>query len=134
VILHELNWDEKDITALTDFVGYHPYLIRLSMYCASQDNVSISNLLTNAQTNESIYRKYLERHFDYVNSDQVLLNLMAQVVKSSQGLEVTPNEMDLSGSTKLQELGLIEYLDNNLLPKNQLFKLYFTRKLCIKTI
>jgi hypothetical protein len=133
VVLHGLNWNEKDITALADFVGYHPYLIRLSMYRAFRDNVSISNLLTNAQASESIYHKYLERHFDYINSDQALLDLMVQVVKSAQGLEVISSEIDSSSSTKLQELGLIECINNKLVPKSRLFKLYFTHKLHIQT-
>jgi AAA-like domain len=129
VDLHELNWNDKDIKMLINLIGYHPYLIRLALYAVAQDNIDLPTLLTNALTNESIYSKYLERHYDYLTSDQSLADLMAQVVKSDLPLEVKSIEIDSSSSTKLQELGLVEYSNNTLVPKNQLFKLYFADRL-----
>jgi AAA-like domain len=129
VDLHELNWNEQNINTLTNLVGYHPYLIRLALYAVAQDNIDLSALLANVMTNEGIYSKYLERHYDYLTSDRALADLMAQVVKSDLALEVKSIEIDSSSSTKLQELGLVEYSNNTLVPKNQLFKLYFADRL-----
>jgi hypothetical protein len=99
------------------------------LYAVAQDNVDLSTLLANVLTNESVYSKYLERHYDYLTSDRALADLMAQVVKSDLPLEVKSIEIDSSSSTKLQELGLVEYSNNTLVPKNQLFKLYFADRL-----
>jgi AAA-like domain len=129
VDLHELNWNEQDINTLTNLVGYHPYLIRLALYAVAQDNIDLPILLANVLTNEGIYSKYLERHYDYLTSDRALADLMAQVVKSDLPLEVKSIEIDSSSSTKLQELGLVEYSNSMLVPKNQLFKLYFADRL-----
>jgi hypothetical protein len=129
VNLHELDWNEQDISTLTNLVGYHPYLIRLGLYAVAQDNIDLSTLLANVLTNENVYSKYLERHYDYLTSDRALAALMAQVVKSDLPLEVRLIETDSSNSTKLQELGLVEYSNNTLVPKNQLFKLYFADRL-----
>lgn len=126
--LHQLNLNEESIHGLANFVNYHPYLIRLMLYELAVNGNELSFLLNNTLANGSIYSNFLQRHRDYLFSEQSLVDLMTKIVADDQGLDDRLANVDLS-STKLQALGLVEYSDYKLKPKNQLFKIYFSQLL-----
>lgn len=51
-----LEWSEKEIKKLMDKVGGHPYLIRLVMYKAASEDISLEDLLKL----DSLFEQYLE--------------------------------------------------------------------------
>jgi hypothetical protein len=125
--LHALDWNDRNILDLTNLVGGHPYLIRLALYHIANGDTTLSSLLTDAHTGNSIYIKYLQRQEKYITSDRKLIDLMAKVVNRDCPLEI--RSIDSGSLVKLQELGLVENRCNAIQPKNQLLKLYFMDRL-----
>jgi protein SERAC1 len=120
VIEYGLNWNGQDIQRLTDLVGGHPLLIRLALRHISNDEHTLASLLRTAHTVEGVYFNYLYSHLLYLKSNEDLATIMREVVRSV----IPVQSYDCRATRKLKELGLIKFENNDVIPANQLLRLY----------
>lgn len=109
---------------LMKLVGGNPYLTQLALFNLSQKQVKIQDLFTNITTPNCIFNSHLRQQLGYLEQHPPLKAAMAQVVISTNGIELHPTE-----AFKLQGVGLIKFSNQLAIPSCQLYKQYFSQVL-----
>ena len=122
--IHGLNWNETEIKQLIKFVGGHPFLLRLAMYEVSVKYLNLEKLLQEASTEVGIYSNHLRGYLEILKSCPKLAQDFKFVVNSSE-----PVELDSIQIYKLHSMGLVQRLDNCVIPSCNLYRDYFQRVL-----
>ncbi|MEC4814560.1 MAG: AAA-like domain-containing protein, partial [Scytonema sp. PMC 1069.18] len=121
---HGLNWNEFQVDQLMKMVGGHPYLVRLAMYYVSSGKMTLEQLLYEAPTEAGIYTNHMRRYLDVLQQVPDLAEGFKQVVTSHN-----PVELDSMQIYKLHSMGLVQRLDNHVIPQCHLYREYFQRVL-----
>jgi hypothetical protein len=111
---------DHGLTALMDMVGGFPYLIRQAFYVLSTQEITLQQLLAEAPTPSGIYRTHLQKHFALLNKYPELMNTFSQIVAADSPLQVSSLI-----SYKLSSIGLVKLSGNQVIPRCQLYRLYF---------
>lgn len=122
--LHQLDWTEIEIAKLMSILGGHPYLIRLAMYHVSCDRFDLETLLANASKESGIYSSHLRRHLATLQQKPSLAASLKDVVNANQPVELNPRSTYL-----LYSMGLVQLTDNQVIPRCNLYREYFSRVL-----
>lgn len=122
--LHGLSLKILDIETLMEAVGGHPYLICLALYTLCNNDLTVDQLLKTASTESGIYSSHLRRHLETVQQSPELVAALKQVVTAE-----TPVELDSMKTYKLHSMGLVQQLDNHVVPRCNLYREYFYRVL-----
>ncbi|MDJ0591159.1 MAG: AAA-like domain-containing protein [Pleurocapsa sp. MO_226.B13] len=122
--LHQLDWQETDIEKLIQILGGHPYLIRLAMYHISCGQIALEELLANASKEVGIYSHHLRRHLEILQQKPSLAKSFKQVVTSDKPVELNPRQI-----YQLYSMGLVQLQDNQVIPRCNLYRDYFSRVL-----
>jgi hypothetical protein len=124
VVLHELNWPDRQVASLMDLVGGHPHLIRLALYEVAQGKMALQNLLDTADRADGLYGNHLQHHFSYLDKQPELKELMATIVHSDRPVFIAAVLL-----RQLKDCGLIKYDGDEVAPANQLYRSYFRKRL-----
>lgn len=120
-----LDWDnEKQASQLISLVGGHPALIQMALYYLCCQGITLEDLLQQARANGGIYRYHLWRHWVTLQENPTLAEVYAQVVMAASSIPISPIE-----AYKLESLGLIDYDDDRVRPRCELFRAYFKKQL-----
>lgn len=122
--LHHLTWNEHQVEKLMEMVGGHPYLVRLAIYEIASGKVTLTQLLKEASTEAGIYSNHLRRHFKVLQEVPSLAEAMKNVVTSFEAVEL--NSLQIY---KLHSMGLVKQQGNQVMPRYQLYREYFSRVL-----
>ena len=122
--LHQLDWTETEIAKLMNMLGGHPYLVRLAMYHVSCAQVDLETLLENASKETGIYSNHLRRYLEILQQKPSLAESFKQVVLTDEPIELNPMQ-----SYKLYSMGLVQLQDNQVIPRCNLYREYFSRVL-----
>ncbi|WP_375501219.1 AAA-like domain-containing protein [uncultured Nostoc sp.] len=124
--LHGLNWDDIQVEELMNIVGGHPYLVRLAIYEVSTRKATLKQLLKDASTEAGIYSNHLRRYLEtmYLEENKSLKEALTKVVTLSEPVEL--NSMQIY---KLHSMGLVQQQDNKVVPRCNLYRMYFRRVL-----
>ncbi|MGK7944870.1 MAG: AAA-like domain-containing protein [Microcystaceae cyanobacterium] len=120
--LHQLNLSEDEQEKLQQIIGGHPYLIRLVFYHLSKNNLSFNDLLENYASDNGIFSAHLRSYLEVLQNNSVTIEALKQVVKATNSVE-----LDTIQTYKLHSLGLVEYDNNRVRPRFELYKTYFGR-------
>ena len=121
---HQLDWTETEIAKLMNILGGHPYLVRLAMYHVSCAQVDLETFLENASKENSIYSNHLRRYLEIFQQKPSLAESFKQVVLSTEPIELNPIQI-----YQLYSLGLVQLKDNQVMPRCNLYRKYFSRVL-----
>ncbi|XWK86740.1 MAG: AAA-like domain-containing protein [Phormidium sp.] len=121
---HHLNWQTSKIEQLMALVGGHPYLIRLALYRISQKEITLEKLLETAPTEAGLYNDHLRRHLWSLQQHPELADAFAQVVTADTAIE-----LESVPAFKLHSMGLVKFQGNQVMPRFNLYKLYFRDRL-----
>ena len=121
---HGLGWDAGEISELMAMVGGHPYLVRVALYHTARQYISLRELLQNAPTDAGYYSDHLARHLGTLEDNQTLAAAMRRVVRAENPVRLTPKE-----AFKLDSMGLVQRRGNDVVPRCQLYRLYFSDRL-----
>ncbi|MBT9313652.1 AAA-like domain-containing protein [Leptothoe kymatousa] len=117
---HQLNWTINDIEKLMNLVGGHPYLIRITLYHAKKQSLSMDEIVETALSTAGIYSNHLEKKFWAIQSCPKLLAAMTQLIIENDISLFTPvTRLKLSG------MGLIDIQDNKITVICNLYRQYF---------
>ena len=122
--LHQLNWNETIITKLVSILGGHPYLIRLALYHISCNQINVNTLLANAAKESGIYSHHLRRYLETLQQKPSLATSLKQVVNADQPIDLNPMHI-----YQLYSMGLVKLKDNQVIPRCNLYREYFSRVL-----
>jgi hypothetical protein len=120
---HGLAWNTKQVKQLMAMVGGHPYLLRLALYPIARQRVTLDKLLQIAPTQEGPYYDHLYRLL-LILKDAKLENIMKQIATAEQPIEISAEH-----KFKLHSFGLIEFHDNTVRPRCNLYRHYFSTRL-----
>ncbi|MBW4420024.1 MAG: AAA-like domain-containing protein [Myxacorys californica WJT36-NPBG1] len=121
---HGLNWSNTEIDQLTAMVGGHPYLLRVALYHIARKEITLSELLEVAPTEEWAYAKHLRRHLLKLEEDPALMAAIKQIVAAHHPVRVKTAE-----AFKLASMGLVRFEGNAVEPLCDLYRQYFKERL-----
>lgn len=121
---HGLQWQLPQVEQLMAIVGGHPYLVRLALYHLAQHQLTLANLIETAPTEAGIYGDHLRRHLWNLKQHAALASEFSRVL-SSDG----PVEVDSILAFKLHSLGLVHLQGNEVTPRFELYRQYFSERL-----
>jgi hypothetical protein len=121
---HGLDWTEEQVKQLMQFLGGHPYLLRLALYEIARKRLSLQELLQVAPTDDGLYGNYLRRYYLNLKCDDKLVATLRQVVSANAPIQVGTEE-----SFRLRSMGLVKYQGNAISPSCELYRRYFREHL-----
>ena len=121
---HGLEWSHEQIKQLGKLVGGHPYLIRLALYHASQNNFTVEAILKSAAKEFGFFGDYLRGILLELEGYPDLKGALKAVVNSE-----APIWLDPKLGFKLNSLGLVTLNGNRVALSCDLYKQFFQRKL-----
>ncbi|MEL6438229.1 MAG: AAA-like domain-containing protein [Cyanobacteria bacterium J06621_8] len=115
---------EQSLTSLMDMIGGYPYLARLALYALATQPVTVLELLAEAPTASGIYRTHLQRLLVTLQQYPELASAYQQVVSSD-----APVKLPTVITYKLENIGLVKLVKDQVVPSCQLYRLYFCDRL-----
>ncbi|GAA6622589.1 AAA-like domain-containing protein [Scytonema sp. NUACC26] len=120
--LHQLNWSHKEVEQLMFVVGGHPFLVRLAMYHIARQDTTSTQLLQTSPSTTGIYSNYLRRLETILEQHPELETAMKEVVTTTQ-----PTQLNKKTRSKLNALGLVKIVGEEVVPSCELYRQYFFR-------
>ena len=117
---HGLNLDRGEVEELMAMVGGHPYLVRRALYHIAQKDLTLTELLAEAPTDDGIYGDHLRLHFLNLQQNPDLAMAFRQVINSDSPVILEPTL-----EFKLRGMGLVNFQGNSVVPRFDLYRLYF---------
>ncbi len=124
IALHGLSWTEREMGQLISLVGGHPYLVRVALYHLATGGVTLADFLTTAATEAGVYSDHLIRHLNILEKYPALKIAMKTVVMSD-----LPVRLRSEAAFKLDGMGLIVRIGNNVQSRCLLYRQYFRERL-----
>ena len=121
---HRLNWQISQVEKLMTIVGGHPYLVRLALYHIVQQQLTLKQLVEIAPTEAGIYGDHLRRHLWNLQQHPELAAAFSQVVRTNK-----PVELESILAFKLHSMGLVHLRGNEIMPRFELYRQYFSDRL-----
>ncbi|MGI0492257.1 AAA-like domain-containing protein [Alkalinema pantanalense CENA528] len=124
VQLHGLAWTGAEVAQVMELIGGHPYLVRSLLYHVAVGDVTLAAWERSAATEAGIYGGYLSGHLKALEDHPVLAEAMRSVVLAEE-----PVRLRSEDAFKLDSMGLVVRVDNDVKPRCQLYRLYFRDRL-----
>ncbi|NEQ21418.1 MAG: family 3 adenylate cyclase [Microcoleus sp. SIO2G3] len=121
---YQLNWGTQKVERLMGLIGGNPYLVQVALHHISCQDITLEQLLETATTEDGIYSDYLRRQLWNLQQYPDLVTGLARVVMSP-----TPVKLDPIQIFKLQSMGVVRFLDSQVVPSCQLYRQYFSDQL-----
>ena len=121
---HSLEWSNEQVKQLMGLVGGHPYLIRLALYHASQNQVTIEAILSSAAKEFGFFGDYLRGILLELEGYPELIEALKALVNSEAPIWLDPKQ-----GFKLHSLGLVNLKGNRVALSCNLYQQFFQRKL-----
>ncbi len=124
VARHGLTWTEGELEQFMGLIGGHPYMVRSALYHIAAGDLSLAEFLRTAPTEAGIYSDYLRGHLKTLEDYPELGAAMKLVITSEAPVRLRSEE-----SFKLDSMGLVVRVDNNVKPRCDLYRQYFCDRL-----
>lgn len=122
--LNEMRITLQDLDRLVALVGGHPYLLQLAFYWLRQQKLTLEQLLEEAPTQTGIYIDHLRQHWQLLRSHPKLWTAFQQVLAEPEGVQ-----LEAIAAHRLKSMGLVKLQGNQVTPRCELYRLYFTSQL-----
>ncbi len=120
--LHGLDWNAAQIRQLMAMIGGYPYLLKLAFaYLKNHQDTSLSDFLRVAPTEAGIYSDHLRQHLLELQQDNILNLAFKKVVSVTETVQIEPLQ-----AYKLDRMGLVKLSDNQVKPRCELYRQYFS--------
>ena len=98
--------------------------IKAMMYHISCNLLDLETLLANAAKESGIYNHHLRRHLETLQKKPSLTSSFKQVVNANKPVNLNPMQI-----YQLYSMGLVKLKDNQVIPRCNLYREYFSRVL-----
>ena len=114
--------DSSLVDPLMQLVGGHPYLLQQAFsHLKNYPDVTLEQLLTEATTDAGIYRHHLREYWLSLQQEPKLMAAFQTMVSS-----IKPVRLETISAYQLQSMGLVKLLGNQIEPRCQLYRSYFS--------
>ncbi|MBW4495967.1 MAG: AAA-like domain-containing protein [Oscillatoria princeps RMCB-10] len=121
---HGLDLTGTQVEQLMAMVGGHPHLVRLAFYNIARQDVTLEDLLRDAPTETGIYANHLRQHLRHLEQHPELASAFKQVVETDSPVQLMP-----AVAYKLNSMGLVRLLGNQVTVTYDLYRQYFRQRL-----
>ena len=119
---YALDWDLGQIQQLMAMIGGYPYLLKLAFaYLKNHQDISLSEFLKVAPTEAGVYSNHLRQHLLELREDKILASAFNKVVTVTDNIQLEPLQ-----AYKLNRMGLVKLLNNQVKPRCELYRQYFS--------
>jgi hypothetical protein len=115
-----LDGTARQVAALLELVGGHPYLLRKALYHLRRQDLGLEALIGVAATEGGIYGDHLRRHLYVLQDYPALAAAFRQVVNKERAVEI-----DAEAAFKLESMGLVRLAGNGAIPRCAIYRSYF---------
>ncbi len=120
-----LNWSLTQVQQLKEQIGGHPYLVHEAIKNLKlKPELTLTHLLEKAATDEGIYAQHLQHHWSTLEQEPTLVGQLKTIVEASEPIAIAPTYL-----YKLDSMGLISKVGNQVKPRCQLYRQYFRERL-----
>jgi hypothetical protein len=117
-----LAGDELLIDPLMQLVGGHPYLLQQTFFhLKSYPHITQKQLLAEATTDAGIYGHHLREYWLSLQQEPKLMAAFETVISSTK-----PVRLETISAYQLQSMGLVKLTGNEVEPRCQLYRSYFS--------
>jgi AAA-like domain len=124
VARHGLNWNGGDLDRFVALIGGYPYLVRSALYSLASGDFSLAEFLKTAPTEAGIYSDLLRGYLKILEDYPGLGTAMKKVVVADSPVNLRSEE-----AFKLDSMGLVVRVENNVIPRCNLYRQYFRERL-----
>jgi hypothetical protein len=124
---HGLTWDDLDFDRFVGLIGGHPYLVRSALYYLASGDFSLDAFLKIAPTEAGIYSDLLRGYLKILENCPELGAAMKKAVETDDRVTLRTEE-----SFKLDSMGLIVRVENDVIPRCHLYRQYFRERLGVR--
>lgn len=121
---YQLDWSTEEVERLMELIGGNPYLVQIALHHISDEEITLEQLLETATSENGIYRDYLRRQLWNLQQYPNLVNALTRVVMSP-----TPVKLDPIQGFKLHSMGLVRFVQGQVVPSLDLYRRYFSEHL-----
>lgn len=121
---YQLDWKTREIERLMGLVGGNPYLVQIALHHISRKDITLEQLLETATSEHGIYKDYLRRQIWNLQQYPDLVTALTRVVMSP-----TPVRLDPIQAFKLHSMGLVRFVQGQVIPSWDLYRRYFSEHL-----
>ena len=121
---YQLDWKTGEVERLMELIGGNPYLVQMALHHISGKDITLKQLLETATSEDSIYRDYLRRLLWNLQQYPDLVTALTRVVMSP-----TPVKLDPIQAFKLHSMGLVRFVQGQVVPSWDLYRRYFREHL-----
>ncbi len=123
---YELNWNTEQVHQLMNMVGGHPYLIQQAFECISRESIPVEQFLATAPTEAGYYGDHLRGLLLNLRQHPELATAFIEVVTAEKPVQLEPIL-----TYKLNSMGLVQLQGNEVLPRCELYRQYFSNRLTV---
>jgi AAA-like domain/CHAT domain len=127
VVRYGLVWNESDLDRFVGLVGGHPYLVRSALYSLAVGDYSFNEFMRTAPTEAGVYSDFLRGHLKVLEDFPRLGAAMKKVLEVEIPVNLRSEE-----AFKLDSMGLIVRIENDVLPRCNLYRQYFRERLGVR--
>ncbi len=120
-----VNWSLTQVQQLKEQIGGHPYLVHEAIKNLKMNpELTLTHLLEKAATDEGIYAQHLQHHWSTLEKEPTLVRQLKIIVEASEPIAIAPTYL-----YKLDSMGLITKVGNQVKPRCQVYRQYFRERL-----
>jgi AAA-like domain len=112
---------EDGLRQLMQLTEGHPYLIQEAFANLKSQQITLRELLRLAPTDQGIYSDYLRDQLSTLQNNPQLESAYKKVVMTNEPVKLDNSEV----KSKLHDMGLVKFHQNECLPSCDLFRQYF---------
>jgi predicted acylesterase/phospholipase RssA len=121
---YRIDWSTGQIKQLMDMVGGHPYLVSTALKQVVQQHMTLEQLLQSVFSEVGIYRDHLRRHWKNLQRDSQLATAFKKIVIANTGMGLN-SELNRDIAVQLNDLGLVSFQNDSVIPRYELYRQYF---------
>lgn len=121
---HGLELASKQVEQLGAAIGGHPYLVRTALDYLERQKVTLEELLHVAPTEAGPFSDHLRQHLWNLQQHPELAAAFRQVAIANKPVKIPSDR-----AFKLYSMGLVQLHDNEVTPRYNLYRLYFSARL-----
>lgn len=121
---HHLDWGSEEVERLMTLIGGNPYLAQVALHHISSQDITLEQLIENPIAEDGIYKDYLRRQLWNLQQYPDLVTAFTRVVMSENPVKLDPIQV-----FKLQSMGLVGFVNQQVVPSCELYRQYFSDRL-----
>jgi hypothetical protein len=119
---HQSPFTEEQVQQIYDLLGGHPYLTRRALYLVASQRIAFTEMMKNVYEDDGPFGDHLRNYLFRMGDQEKLKAGLVQVIRSQRC-------SDEQVFFKLRGSGLVKRINNEVLPRNQLYAKYFDKRL-----